>query len=81
LNFSRLRLKARRTSRGRSRRVRFSERGVYRPGDEIHIGLVVKQHNWGGNLKGLPIETEVVDARDLRVQTKNSLCRKRDSRN
>src|SRR5205807_1382811 len=43
---------------------------VYRPGDEIHIGLVVKQRNWRGNLKGLPIETEVVDARDLKVQTK-----------
>src|SRR5438874_5120986 len=48
----------------------FTERGIYRPGDEIHIGLVVKQRNWSGNLKGLPIETEVVDARDLRVQTK-----------
>jgi alpha-2-macroglobulin len=48
----------------------FTERGVYRPGDEIHIGLVVKQRSWGGNLKGLPVETEVVDARDLRVQTK-----------
>ena len=48
----------------------FTERGVYRPGDQIHIGLVVKQRNWQGNLKGLPIETEVVDARDLRVQTK-----------
>src|SRR5205807_1920475 len=48
----------------------FTERGVYRPGDEIHIGLVVKQRSWGGNLTGLPIETEVVDARDLPVQTK-----------
>jgi len=48
----------------------FTERGIYRPGDEIHIGLVVKQRNWSGNLNGLPIETEVVDARDLRVQTK-----------
>src|SRR3989440_3516292 len=48
----------------------FTERGVYRPGDEIHIGLVVKQRNWRGNLKGLPIETEVVDVRDLKVQTK-----------
>src|SRR5216110_1119516 len=48
----------------------FTERGVYRPGDEIHIGLVVKQRSWSGNLKGLPIETEVLDARDLRVQTK-----------
>jgi uncharacterized protein YfaS (alpha-2-macroglobulin family) len=48
----------------------FTERGVYRPGDEVHAGLVVKQRNWGGNLKGLPLETEVMDARGLRVQTK-----------
>ena len=41
----------------------FTERGVYRPGDEMHIGLIVKQRNWQGQLKGLPIETEVVDAR------------------
>jgi uncharacterized protein YfaS (alpha-2-macroglobulin family) len=48
----------------------FTERGVYRPGDEIHAGAIVKQRNWRGNLKGLPVETEVVDARDLKVQTK-----------
>ncbi len=48
----------------------FTERGVYRPGDEIHAGMIVKQRNWQGNLKGLPVETEVVDARDLKVQTK-----------
>ena len=48
----------------------FTERGVYRPGDEIHIGLMVKQRNWQGQLKGLPIETEVVDARGLVVQTR-----------
>ncbi|HYR21822.1 MAG TPA: alpha-2-macroglobulin [Chthoniobacterales bacterium] len=48
----------------------FTERGVYRPGDEIHIGMAVKQRNWSGNLKGLPLETEVVDARGHGVQTK-----------
>jgi uncharacterized protein YfaS (alpha-2-macroglobulin family) len=48
----------------------FTDRGVYRPGDEIHIGLVIKQRNWQGRLAGLPVETEVVDARDLKVQTK-----------
>ncbi len=48
----------------------FTERGVYRPGDEIHVGLVVKQRNWQGRLTGLPVETEVIDARDLKVQTK-----------
>ena len=48
----------------------FTERGVYRPGDEVHIGIVVKQRNWNGKLGGLPIETEVVDARDHPVQTR-----------
>src|SRR2546423_6010815 len=48
----------------------FTERGVYRPGDEIHIGLSVKQRNWAGNLGGLPLETEVIDARDHAVQTR-----------
>ena len=48
----------------------FTDRGVYRPGDEMHIGLVIKQRNWQGRLAGLPVETEVIDARDLKVQTK-----------
>jgi hypothetical protein len=48
----------------------FTERGVYRPGDEMHIAFVIKQRNWLGKLAGLPIETEVIDARDLKVQTK-----------
>ena len=30
----------------------FTERGVYRPGDEMKIGLVVKQRNWQGRLAG-----------------------------
>jgi hypothetical protein len=48
----------------------FTERGVYRPGDEIHVAFSVKQHNWGGDLTGLPIETEVKDARGLSAQVK-----------
>src|SRR5205085_9987603 len=48
----------------------FTERGIYRPGDEMHIAFVIKQRNWLGKLAGLPIETEVIDARNLKVQTK-----------
>src|SRR5256885_5868110 len=36
----------------------------------MHVALVIKQRNWLGKLAGLPIETEIVDARDLKVQTK-----------
>jgi len=48
----------------------FTDRGVYRPGDEMHIAFVIKQRNWLGRLAGLPVETEVVDARAVSVQTK-----------
>ncbi len=48
----------------------FTERGVYRPGDEMHVAFTVKQRDWGGKLAGLPLETEVVDARGTIVQEK-----------
>jgi uncharacterized protein YfaS (alpha-2-macroglobulin family) len=48
----------------------FTERGIYRPGDEIRVGLIVKQRDWGGKLDGLPVETEVVDARGTSVQVR-----------
>jgi uncharacterized repeat protein (TIGR01451 family) len=48
----------------------FTERGVYRPGDEVHAGYIVKQRDWRGQLTGLPLEIEVLDARGLRVQTR-----------
>ena len=47
----------------------FTERGVYRPGDEMHIGLIVKQRNWQTAVAGVPIEAEIVDARGRKVQT------------
>src|SRR5207237_5719894 len=52
----------------------FTERGVYRPGDEMHIAFVIKQRNLLGKLAGLTIETQVVDARDLKVHTKRLVC-------
>lgn len=46
----------------------FTERGIYRPGDEVHIGCIVKQRDWRGQLDGLPLEVEVIDARGTRAQ-------------
>ena len=48
----------------------FTERGIYRPGDEIHVGVIVKHRDWAGKLEGLPIEVEVVDAREASVQVR-----------
>jgi uncharacterized protein YfaS (alpha-2-macroglobulin family) len=46
----------------------FSDRGIYRPGDSLHVGIVVKAANWATVLKGMPVEAEVMDARGLSVR-------------
>ena len=47
----------------------FTERGVYRPGDAMHVGIIVKQRNWQAPLAGVPIEAEIIDARGRKAQT------------
>ena len=46
----------------------FSDRGMYRPGDTIHIGIVAKQSSWAQKLSDVPVEVEVIDARGLVVR-------------
>ncbi len=45
----------------------FSDRGVYRPGDEFRIGLIVKSGDWKTDLGSIPLESTVTDARGLVV--------------
>ena len=46
----------------------FSDRGIYRPGDNINIAMVVKAGNWGVSLKDMPVDIEITDARGLSVR-------------
>lgn len=46
----------------------FSDRGIYRPGETMHIGMVVKASDWRKPLAGVPLEAEVLDARGLVVK-------------
>ena len=46
----------------------FSDRGIYRPGDTMNIGMIVKTATWAKSLDGLPLEAEVLDARGLVVK-------------
>ena len=46
----------------------FSDRGIYRPGDTMHIGAIVKTATWAKALNGLPLEAEIMDARGLIVK-------------
>lgn len=46
----------------------FSDRGIYRPGDEFHIGIIVKSANWTRALAGIPLEASIMDSRGLEVK-------------
>jgi hypothetical protein len=47
----------------------FSDRGIYRPGETTHLGLVVKTADWKASLTGLPVQIEVTDSRGAVVST------------
>ena len=44
----------------------FSDRGIYRPGDEIRVGLIVKSQDWKQKLGGVPVELSIDDARGVK---------------
>ena len=46
----------------------FSDRGVYRPGDTFHVGVIVKPADWATPLAGIPLEAVIADARGLEVK-------------
>ncbi len=46
----------------------FSDRGIYRPGDAINIGMIVKAASWAKSVAGLPLEVDVTDPRGLSVK-------------
>lgn len=41
----------------------FTERGIYRPGESIYLGGIVRQRDWKGDLTGLPLELVVINAK------------------
>jgi uncharacterized protein YfaS (alpha-2-macroglobulin family) len=45
----------------------FSERGIYRPGDEMNLGFIVKSENWSKKTAGVPVEASIKDARGMNV--------------
>jgi len=64
LDFSRFAIGGIRTSaRDELRAYLFSERGIYRPGDSIHIGMIVRSTAWTKDMADTPIEVVVTDPR------------------
>ncbi|MET0380061.1 MAG: alpha-2-macroglobulin [Spongiibacteraceae bacterium] len=48
----------------------FSDRGIYRPGEDVHIGSIVRTQDWKAALDGIPVEAEVTDPRGLTILRK-----------
>jgi len=46
----------------------FSDRGIYRPGEEIHLGMIVRAIDWKPLADGLPLELVVSDPRGIEVR-------------
>lgn len=46
----------------------FSDRGIYRPGDKVHVGMIVKQAYAQSQPAGLPLQATIVDARGTTIK-------------
>ncbi len=41
----------------------FTDRGMYRPGETAHIGMITRTADWKTSLDGLPVDVQISDAR------------------
>lgn len=39
----------------------FSDRGIYRPGEEIHAGALIRNQEWTGRMSDVPLRLEITD--------------------
>src|SRR6201999_1986305 len=46
----------------------FSDRGIYRPGDRFHVGLIVRTASWAKSPVGVPMQADIVDPRGVEVK-------------
>lgn len=55
-------------SEGELKAYLFSDRGIYRPGDEVRLGMIVRAPDWKRPLSGVPIRLSVRDARGTEIK-------------
>lgn len=48
----------------------FSDRGIYRPGDTFHVGMIVRAADWAKALTGIPLQADITDARGIVVESR-----------
>ena len=57
-----------RIDRGSLAAYLFSDRGLYRPGEEIHVGVIVRTQDWKSVVQGIPLHLEITDPQGIRVR-------------
>ncbi len=68
LNFSGFPVSGTHASQTGMKAFLFSDRGIYRPGDLINFGLIVKPNDWVKDLQGVPLELDILDSRGIRIK-------------
>ncbi len=63
LDYSRFDTEGLQTTEDGLRACLFSDRGIYRPGESGHIGVIVKQRDWAKNLADVPLQLEMTNPR------------------
>lgn len=58
-----------RVDRGTLSAYLFSDRGLYRPGDEIRVGAIVRSQDWQRSLAGVPLRLDITDPRGISVRS------------
>jgi alpha-2-macroglobulin len=46
----------------------FSDRGLYRPGEEFRLGAILRSQDWTRSLVGVPLQLDIVDPRGVNVR-------------
>jgi hypothetical protein len=46
----------------------FSDRGIYRPGEQVRLGALVRSEDWQQSLDGVPLQLEVTDPRGMTIR-------------
>ncbi|HMK84913.1 MAG TPA: MG2 domain-containing protein, partial [Steroidobacteraceae bacterium] len=47
----------------------FSDRGLYRPGEEIRLGAILRSQDWKRSVQGVPLRLDIVDPRGVSVRS------------
>lgn len=45
----------------------FNQRGIFRPGETVYLGYIVRSGDWKGKLLNVPVELEIINSRGVSI--------------